>query len=144
MREEASKGQQSREDNTNSSSSNDKAKSGEYVLNLPPKKPGGEEVYENNTATTMPYETVSEQENSHKTIPDLLGKMEVPDIVQTEKETNQDKKGPLLWNNYFGDPSTRSRHEDKRKNQVTTTAEKEDDTGSTATYRNNNSIYLGL
>ena len=103
--------------NTNSSSSNDKAKSGEYVLNCPPKKPGGGEVYENNTATTTPCKTVSDQENSRKTTPDLLEKMEVPDIVQTEKETNQDKKGPLSWNDYSGDPSMRSQHEDKRKNQ---------------------------
>ena len=42
--EEASKVQESREINTNSSSSNDKAKSGEYVLTRPPKKPGGGEV----------------------------------------------------------------------------------------------------
>ena len=40
--EEASEGQESRENNTNSSSSNNKAKSGEYVLTRPPKKPGGE------------------------------------------------------------------------------------------------------
>ena len=69
---------------------------------------------------------------SGTTVPDLLGKMEIPDIVQIEKETNQDKKGPLSWNDYLGDPSTRPCHEDKRKNQVTTTAEKKDDTDSTA------------
>ena len=66
------------------------------MLNRPPKKPGGGEVYENNTATNMSCETVSEQENCRKTIPNLLGKMEIPDIVQMEKETNQDKRGPLL------------------------------------------------
>ena len=53
--------------------------------------------------------------------------------MQIEKETKQDKKGLLSWNDNLGDPSIRSRHEDKRKNQVTTTAEKEDDTDSTAT-----------
>ena len=58
--EEASNGQESREINTNSSSSNDKTKSGEYVLNRPPKKPGGREVYDNNTATTISCETASE------------------------------------------------------------------------------------
>ena len=84
------------------------------MLNRPPKKPGGGEVYENNTATTMPCETVSEQEYSCKTIPDLLGKMEIPDIVQMEKETNQDKKGALSWNDDLGDPSMRSRHEDSQ------------------------------
>ena len=110
-----------------------RVENGEYVLNRPPKKTRGGEVYENNTARTMPCETVSEQESSRKTRPDLLGKIEVPDIVQMEKETNQDKKGAFSWTDYSGDPSTRSRHEDKRKNQVTTTAEKEDDTDSTAT-----------
>ena len=34
----------------------------------------------------------------------MLGKMEVPGIVQMEKETTQDKKGLLLWNDYLGDP----------------------------------------
>jgi len=81
----------------------------------------------------MSCETVSEQENSRKTISDLLGMMEIPNIVQMEKETNQDKKWHLSLNNDLGDSSMRSRHEDKRKNQVTTTAEKEDDTDSTAT-----------
>ena len=90
-------------------------------------------MYENNTSATMSYETVSEQENSRKTIPDLSGKMEIPDILQMEKGSNQDKKGPLSWNDYVGDPSMRSRHKDKRKNQVTTTVEKEDNTDFTAT-----------
>ena len=103
------------------------------MLNRPPKKLGGGEVYVNYTETTMSCETVSEQENSHKTITDLLGKMEVPDIARMEKETNQDKKGPLPWNGCLGDPRMRPHHEDKRKNQVTTTAEKEDNTDSTAT-----------
>ena len=70
----------------------------------------------------MSCETVSEQENSRKTIPDLLGKIEILDIVQMEKETNQDKKGPLSRNDYLGDPSMISRYKDKRKNQVTTGA----------------------
>ena len=78
----------------------------------------------------MSCETLSEQENSRKKIPDLLGKIEIPDIVQVEKENNQDKKEPLSWNDYLGDPSMRSRHKDKRKNQVTTTTDKKDDTDS--------------
>ena len=64
----------------------------------------------------MSWDTASEQENSCKTITDTSGKMEVPDIVRMEKESNQDKKGPLSWNNYL-EPNN------------TTTAEKEDDTG---------------
>ena len=56
-------------------------------------KPGGGEVYDNNTAITIPCETASEQENSCKTIADMF----------------------------------------KEKNHVTTLAEKEDDTNSTAT-----------
>ena len=63
----------------------------------------------------------------------MSGKMKVPNIVQMEKETSQDKKGPLPWNDYLGGPRMRTHHEDKKKNQVTTTAEKEDDTDSTAT-----------
>ena len=43
--EEASESQENREINTNSSSSNEKTKSGEYVLNRLSKKPGGGEVY---------------------------------------------------------------------------------------------------
>ena len=57
---------------------------------------------------------------------DISGKMEVPDIVQMEKESNQDKKGPLPWNDYLGD--LRMRNEDTSRRQEeepsnTTTAE---------------------
>ena len=103
------------------------------MLTHPPKKPGGGGVYKNNTATTRSCETVSEQENSRKTISNLVGKMEIPGIIQMEKETNQDKQGILSWSDDLGDPSMRSRHKDKRKNQVTATDETEDDTDSTAT-----------
>ena len=48
------------------------------MLNRLTKKPGGEEVYDNNTVTTISCQTASEQENSRKTITDMLGKMEVP------------------------------------------------------------------
>ena len=51
--EETSKGQESREINTNSLNSIDKTKGGEYVLNWRPKKPGGGEMYTKNTATNI-------------------------------------------------------------------------------------------
>ena len=75
--EEASKGQESREINTNSSSSNDKTKSGECVLNRLPKKPRGGQMYDNNEVTTISCKTTSEQENIRKTITNVLGKMEI-------------------------------------------------------------------
>ena len=50
--ERASKGQEGRENMTISWSSNDKTKSGENMLSRPPKKPGGEEVDDTNSATT--------------------------------------------------------------------------------------------
>ena len=43
-KEKASKGQEGREINQKSWICNDKIKSGEYVLNWPPKKPGGKEA----------------------------------------------------------------------------------------------------
>ena len=45
-----------------------------------------------------------------------------------EDNTDSDKKGILSWNNYSDYTRMRTHHVDKRKNQVTTTAEKEDDT----------------
>ena len=66
-------------------SSNDKTKSGEYVLNRPPKKPGGGEVYDDNTATTISCETVSEKENSCKPVTKMLRKTKVPNIMQMGK-----------------------------------------------------------
>ena len=81
----------------------------------------------------MSCERALEQENSRKIITDLLGKMEVPDIAQMRKEINQEKKGPLPWNDYLGDPRMRSRQEEKRENQVTTTAEQEDNTDAKVT-----------
>ena len=80
--EEDSKVQENTEINTNISSSKNRTKNGEYVLNRPLKRPGGGKVGKNNTATTISCETASEQENSRKSITDMLGKMEVPDIVQ--------------------------------------------------------------
>ena len=94
-------------------SSNGKTKSGEYVLNRPPKKPGGGEVYNNNRAITISCETSSEQENSHNTITNMLGKTEVLDIIRIGKVNNQDKKG-----HYLGDLRMRTRHKNKRKNKV--------------------------
>ena len=77
----------------NSSSSNDITKGGEYVLNRSPKKPGGGEVHDNNTATTISYETISEQENSCKTITNVLGKTKVPNIVRLEKGNQSGQAG---------------------------------------------------
>ena len=90
--EKASKGQEGSEIIKNNWSSKDKVKSGEYVLNRPPKKPGGEEVDDINTATTITCDTASVYENSGKTITDIdmLEQGEVPNIVRMEKETNQD------------------------------------------------------
>ena len=51
--ERPSKGQEGSEIKTNSWSSYDKTKSGEYVLSRPPKKPGGKEADEVNTTTTV-------------------------------------------------------------------------------------------
>ena len=34
----------------------------------------------------------------------MSGKMEVPDIIRMEKETNEEKKGPLPQNDYLGNP----------------------------------------
>ena len=113
------------------------------MLNHPPKKLGGGEVYENNTATTMSCDVVLEQENSRKTIPDWLGKMEIPDIVQMEKETNQDKEVPLSWNDDLGDPSMRSRHEDK-KNEPRNNYSRKGTRDRLHSYRDNSSIYLSL
>ena len=93
--EEAPKDQDSREINTNSSSSNDKTKSGEYVLNRLPKKPRGGEVYDNNTATTISCGIASEQENICKITTNMLEKVKVPNIVRMEKESNQDAIEPL-------------------------------------------------
>ena len=60
-------------------------------------------------------------------------KHQVTSSAKKEDNTDLDKKGPISWNGYSDDTRMRIRHEDKRKNQVTTTAEKEDDKVSTAT-----------
>ena len=56
------------------------------------------------------------------------GKYQVTTSPKKEDDTDSDKKGPLPWNNYLGGTRMRTHHEDKRKNQVTTIAGKEDDT----------------
>ena len=55
--EKASKSQEGRKFDQNSLISYDKTKSREYVLDRPPKKPGGEEVDNINTATTITCDT---------------------------------------------------------------------------------------
>ena len=67
--EKVSKGQEGREINQNSWTSNDNTKSGEYVLNWPPKKPGDEEVHDANSAPPMTCASASISENSGKQLP---------------------------------------------------------------------------
>ena len=57
-------------------------------MNRPPKKPGGEEAYDSNTATTITDVTASTSEKSSQTITDMLENGKVPNIVQMEKEDN--------------------------------------------------------
>ena len=72
MGEKASKGQDSREINKTSGNSRAKTKSGEYVLNQSPKKPGGEEAYDINTAIIITCVIASTYEKSSQTITDML------------------------------------------------------------------------
>ena len=108
------------------------------MLSRSQKKPGGEKVDDTNSAKTITCYTFSDHETSDKKITDMLGKMKVPNMTRMEKETNQDRKGPLLpWDNVmgndFGFPYQRGNKKDKEKNQVTTSAGKEDDTDSKVT-----------
>ena len=92
--EEASKGQESREFNTNGWSSYDKSKSGEYVLSRPPKKPGGKEADEVDTTTTVSCVTASTRENINNTMTNNLEHWKVPTIVRMENvrtETSTDR-----------------------------------------------------
>ena len=66
-------------------------------------KPGGGEVYDNNTAITISCEIAPEQENSCKITTNMLEKVKVPNIVLMEKETNQDTIKPLPWEDFMGD-----------------------------------------
>ena len=68
------------------------------------------------TQQQLSCDTFSGHESSGKTITDILEKTEVRNIAQIKKETNQDKKGPLPWNDYFESPRMRTRHKDKKKN----------------------------
>ena len=89
--EKASKGQEGRKINKNSWNSKDKTESGEYVLSRPPKKPGGEEAYDIDTAPSMTCATASTFENSSQKITDILENWKVPNIVRTKKEDNHSK-----------------------------------------------------
>ena len=86
--EKASKGWEGREINQHSWSSRDKTESGEYVLNRPPKKPGGEGAYDSNTAKTITDVTTSTSEKSNQPITDMLENGNVPNVVRMEKEDN--------------------------------------------------------
>ena len=60
------------------------------------------------------------------------GKHQVTTLARKEDDTDSDKKGTLPRNSYLGGTEIRTYHEDKRKNQVPITTEKEDNTESTA------------
>ena len=79
--ERALKGQEGRETNTASWNSNDKPKSGEYVLSRPPKKPGGEDVDEADTTETISCGTASTSVNSNQTITKGPEHWKMPNIV---------------------------------------------------------------
>ena len=66
--ESTSKGQEGSEIKTNSRRSNNKTKSGEYMLSRPPKKARGQEADEVDTTTTVSCVTASTCENRNKTI----------------------------------------------------------------------------
>ena len=68
----------------------------------PPKKPGGEEAYDINTATAMTCVTASTSENSSQTITDMLDKEKVPNIVRMEKEDNHPMTFEKMAENTIG------------------------------------------
>ena len=59
----------------------DKTKSGEYVLGPPPKKPGGEEADNINTAAPRICDTFSEHDNRIKTTINMSERVKLPSIV---------------------------------------------------------------
>ena len=73
----------------------DKTKSVEYVLDPPPKKSGGEEADDTNTASPRICDTFSEHKNRNKTTTNMSEKVKVPNIVRMEKEANQDTNKSL-------------------------------------------------
>ena len=113
----------------------------------PPKKPEGKEAGEVDTTIKMSQESTITFKNTTQTLINLSKNVKMPNIwsiikehednrsvvAKAEDDTNSDKNGSLLCKGYLGDTEIRTDHEDKRKNQVTTTADKEDDTDSTAT-----------
>lgn len=95
--ERTSKDQEGCENKTNSWSSYDKTKSGEYVLSRPPKKPGGREADEGDTTTTVSCGTTSTWENINSTITNNLEHWKGPTIVRmenvrTESSTDREKE----------------------------------------------------
>ena len=80
----------------------DKTKIGDYVSDKPLKKPGGEELDNINTAASRTCDTSSEHEKRKRTTANMLENMEVPNIVQMEKETNQDTIKHLPWDGFLG------------------------------------------
>ena len=111
----------------------------------PPKKPGGKEADEVDTTTKMSHASTITFENTTQTITNLSKHEKVPNkgsmikeheitgvwmlrdgnhqvttSARKEDDTDSDKKGPVLGNDYLCDTRTRTHHEDKRKNQITT------------------------
>ena len=58
-------------------------------MDKPPKKPGGEEVDNINTAAPRMCDTSSEHEKRKKTTTNMLENVEVPNILRMEKESKQ-------------------------------------------------------
>ena len=133
--------------------SHDKTKSGEYVLDKPPKKPGGEEVDNINTAAHITCDTSPEHEK-RKNNYQYGGKCESAKHCANGKG-NESGNDNIYYGTILALVShtnvmisaqqqityeTSSDHENivktitnMKKNQVTTLAGKEDDTESTAT-----------
>ena len=72
------------------------------MLDKPPKKPGGEEVDNINTAAPRTCNTSSEHEKRKKTTTNMLENMEAPNIVRMKKKTNQETIKRLPWDNFIG------------------------------------------
>ena len=80
----------------------DKTKSREYILDKPLKESGGEEVNNINTAAPRICDTSSKHEKREKTTTNMVENVKVPNIVQMEKETNQETIKHLLWDDFMG------------------------------------------
>ena len=112
--ENSLKGREDKETNKNSLSSKDTVESGICVPSRPPKKPGGEEADEVDTAIKMSQESTITFEKTAQTITNLSKNEKVPNIGSMIKE--HEITGVWLLRD--------------GKHQVTTSARKEDGTDS--------------